>query len=46
MTSNLGSNLIRDKFARMTSQNREEIIEDTRFEVMDLLKKRSSRIFE
>ena len=39
MTSNLGSNLIRDKFARMTSQNREEIIEDTRFEVMDLLKK-------
>ena len=39
LTSNLGSNLIRDKFARMTSQNREEIIEDTRFEVMDLLKK-------
>ena len=39
MTSNLGSNLIRDKFARMTSQNREEVIENTRFEVMDLLKK-------
>ena len=39
MTSNLGSSLIRDKFARMTSQNREEVIENTRFEVMDLLKK-------
>ncbi len=39
MTSNLGSNLIRDKFARMTSHNREEVIENTRFEVMDLLKK-------
>lgn len=39
MTSNLGSNLIRDKFAQMTSQNREEVIEKTRFEVMDLLKR-------
>ena len=39
MTSNLGSNLIRDKFAQMTSQNREAVIENTRFEVMDLLKR-------
>ena len=39
MTSNLGSNLIRDKFAQMTSQNRESVIESTRFEVMDLLKR-------
>ncbi len=39
MTSNMGSSLIRDKFARMTAQNREEVVENTRFEVMNLLKK-------
>ncbi|MDD4729802.1 MAG: ATP-dependent chaperone ClpB [Dysgonamonadaceae bacterium] len=39
MTSNMGSNLIRDKFAQMTSRNREEVIENTRLEVMNLLKK-------
>ncbi len=39
MTSNLGSNLIRDKFAQITATNREEIIERTELEVMELLKK-------
>ena len=38
MTSNIGSNLIRDKFSQMTSQNREEVIEATKLKVMDLLK--------
>ena len=38
MTSNLGSNLIRDKFAQMTSSNREEVIESTRVAVMNILK--------
>jgi ATP-dependent Clp protease ATP-binding subunit ClpB len=39
MTSNLGSNLIRDKFAQITATNREEIIDRTELEVMELLKK-------
>ena len=39
MTSNMGSNLIRDKFSQMTARNREEVIESTRLEVMDILKK-------
>ena len=39
MTSNLGSNLIRDKFSQITADNREEIIERTELEVMELLKK-------
>lgn len=39
MTSNMGSNLIRDKFAQMTAQNREQVIENTRLEVMGILKK-------
>ena len=39
MTSNLGSNLIRDKFAQITANNREEVIENTGLEVMSLLKK-------
>ncbi len=38
MTSNMGSNLIRDKFAQMTHSNREQIIETTKLEVMSLLK--------
>lgn len=38
MTSNIGSNLIRDRFSQMTSQNREKVIESTRLEVMDILK--------
>ena len=39
MTSNLGSNLIRDKFAQITAANREEVIESTGLQVMSLLKK-------
>lgn len=39
MTSNLGSNLIRDKFAQITPSNREDVIEKTGLEVMSLLKK-------
>ena len=39
MTSNLGSNLIRDKFSLITEENREEVIERTELEVMELLKK-------
>lgn len=39
MTSNLGSNLIRDKFAQITTENREAAIRNTEFEVMELLKK-------
>lgn len=39
MTSNLGSNLIRDKFAQITPDNREEVIESTGLQVMSLLKK-------
>ena len=39
MTSNLGSNLIRDKFSQITANNREQVIENTELEVMNLLKK-------
>ena len=38
MTSNMGSHLIRDNFAKMTKENREETIETTKAEVLDLLK--------
>lgn len=39
MTSNMGSNLIRENFERITPSNREEIIENTRNLVMDMLKR-------
>ena len=39
MTSNLGSALIRDKFSYITPDNRQEVIERTELEVMELLKK-------
>jgi len=39
MTSNIGSHVIQERFDRMTDENREEVIERTRLEVMDLLKK-------
>ncbi|RNC65321.1 ATP-dependent chaperone ClpB [Proteiniphilum sp. X52] len=39
MTSNMGSNLIRENFERITPSNREEIIENTRILVMDMLKR-------
>lgn len=38
MTSNLGSNLIRENFEKITPKNREEIIENTKNQVMDMLK--------
>ena len=38
MTSNLGSSLIRERFEHLTDQNRREIIDSTRGEVMNLLK--------
>ena len=39
MTSNMGSSLIRENFERITPSNREEIIENTRNLVMDMLKR-------
>jgi ATP-dependent Clp protease ATP-binding subunit ClpB len=38
MTSNMGSPLIRENFSKMTVDNREEIIETTKQEVIDMLK--------
>ena len=38
MTSNMGSNVIRDNFAKMTPENRGEVIESTKTEVIELLK--------
>jgi ATP-dependent Clp protease ATP-binding subunit ClpB len=39
MTSNTGSGLIRENFEQITPANREQIIEHTRNQVLDLLKK-------
>lgn len=38
MTSNLGSSLIRENFEKINDKNREQIIEETKNEVMDMLK--------
>lgn len=38
MTSNMGSSVIRDNFAKMTPENREETIERTKNEVIEMLK--------
>ena len=38
MTSNIGSDIIRENFERMTEQNKEELYEKTRNLVMELLK--------
>ncbi len=38
MTSNIGSQLIRDNFAKMTDENRFETIEKTKEQVLDMLK--------
>ncbi|MBD5217599.1 MAG: ATP-dependent chaperone ClpB [Bacteroidales bacterium] len=38
MTSNMGSPLIRENFSKMTKENREETIEKTKQDVLDLLK--------
>lgn len=39
MTSNLGSNLIQERFEDVNEMNRDEIVESTKDEVMELLKK-------
>ncbi len=39
MTSNLGSSLIRERFEHLTAANREQVIGQTRDEVMEMLKK-------
>ena len=39
MTSNLGSSLIRERFEHLTNENREQVIGQTRDDVMEMLKK-------
>ena len=39
MTSNLGSSLIQDNFEKITDANRVQVVEQTKSQVMDLLKK-------
>ena len=39
MTSNLGSSIIRERFEKIKPSNRDQIVEETKNEVMDLLKK-------
>ncbi|MDY2829082.1 MAG: AAA family ATPase, partial [Sodaliphilus sp.] len=39
MTSNLGSNLIRERFEHLTPENRSSVIESTKKDVFELLKK-------
>ena len=39
MTSNLGSSLIRERFEHLTPENREQVIDSTRNDVMAMLKK-------
>ena len=38
MTSNMGAPLIRDNFSKMTEENRGEVIENTKNQVLDMLK--------
>ena len=38
MTSNMGSQVIRDNFAKMTDENHDEVVEKTKQEVLDMLK--------
>ena len=38
MTSNIGSQIIRERFEKIDQKNREEVIENTKDEVMDLLR--------
>lgn len=39
MTSNMGSSLIRESFEKITPDNREQVIDQTRIQVLELLKK-------
>ncbi|MDE6528084.1 MAG: AAA family ATPase, partial [Muribaculaceae bacterium] len=38
MTSNMGSAVIRDNFAKMTPENHDEVVEQTKQQVLDMLK--------
>ncbi len=38
MTSNMGSNIIQDNFEKVTEKNKDEIVENTKAEVIDLLR--------
>ena len=38
MTSNMGSNVIRENFAKMTPENHDEVVEKTKGEVLEMLK--------
>lgn len=38
MTSNMGSSVIRDNFAKLTPENKDEIVEKTKQQVLDMLK--------
>lgn len=38
MTSNMGSQLIREKFATLTPDNKVDVVEDTKAQVLDMLK--------
>ena len=38
MTSNMGSAVIRDNFAKMTPENKAEVVENTKNQVLDMLK--------
>ncbi len=38
MTSNMGSNVIRENFARITPENKDEVVEHTKQEVLEMLK--------
>jgi ATP-dependent Clp protease ATP-binding subunit ClpB len=39
MTSNMGSSLIRENFEKLTSENRNQVVAETKREVLDLMKK-------
>jgi ATP-dependent Clp protease ATP-binding subunit ClpB len=38
MTSNIGSSVIRENFEKMTNENRDQVIADTKTKVLDLMK--------
>ncbi len=38
MTSNMGSNVIRENFSKMTAENRTEVVENTKTQVLEMLK--------
>lgn len=39
MTSNMGSSLIRENFEKMTPENHDQVVDDTKIQVLELLKK-------